>query len=94
MSDRSVLDCFVVCAKCKHMEDSDLYSGYPICLKRLVIRTTPEGITDNYYKVTWEALEQFRKENNGRCPHFKERHGLFSFIGKIISKLIRKEQNK
>lgn len=91
MSDRSVADCFVVCAKCKHMEDSGLYLEYPICLKRQVIRTTPEGIMDNYYKVTWEALEQFREENNGRCPHFKERRGFLSSIGKAISNLIRKE---
>ena len=91
MSDRYVTDCFVVCAKCKHMEESGLYSAYPICLKSQVIRTTPEGVTDNYHKVTWEALEKFREENDGRCPYFKEKQGLFRSIGKAISNLIRKE---
>ena len=94
MSDRYVTDCFVVCAKCTHMEDPDLYSAYPICLRCQVTRTTPEGVTDNYHKATWEALEQFRKENNGRCPYFKEKQGFFRSIGKAISNLIRKEQDK
>lgn len=91
MNNSAVADCVVVCAKCKHIEDSDLYSGYPICLKRQVIRTTPEGVADNYYKATWKALEQFREENNGRCPYFEEKQGFFRSIGKAISNLIRKE---
>lgn len=94
MNDRAIDDCFVVCAKCKHMEDSGEYSEYPICLKNQVIRTTPEGIIDNYYKVTWKALEQFREENNGRCPYFKEKQGFFRSIGEVISNLIWKEQGK
>jgi anhydro-N-acetylmuramic acid kinase len=71
--------------------DRHLFAEYPICLKRRVIRTTPEGVVDNYYKATWEALEQFREENNGRCPHFKEKQGFLSSIGKAISNFIRKE---
>jgi hypothetical protein len=73
------------------MEELDIYSGYSICLKRPVARTTPEGVTDNYYEVTWEALEQFREENNGKCPYFKEKQGFLSSIGKAISNFIRKE---
>lgn len=25
------------------------------------------------YRVTWKALEEFRAENNGKCPHFKKK---------------------
>lgn len=65
-------DCDVVCENCKHVRIAG-GTDYSICSKRVSVYTAPEGVTEKRYRVTWKALEEFRAENNGKCPHFKKK---------------------
>ena len=78
-------DSFNVCGKCKWVRYSGDYC-LRLCAKNTKVYNTPEGISTTYCDSAWEALEKFRNENNGRCPHFEEK---FSFI-KAIKSLFNK----
>jgi hypothetical protein len=81
-------DSFIVCGKCKHIRYVGDY--HTACSKRTRTHITPEGVTETYWKDTYDALHELRKENNGRCPFFEEKRGLIQFIDKLIEKVTGK----
>lgn len=82
-------DSFVVCANCKWscVSTDDIYY---VCLKSKVIEHFSEEITEERYKATYNALEIFRAENNGKCPYFEKR---FSLLQKLKNMLVCKKEN-
>ena len=61
------------CNYCKH-------SYWPIgemataqCKASRRIEMTPEGVAERTEDTCLDALEEFRKQNGGACPHFKRR---------------------
>lgn len=69
---------FIVCEKCKWVRSDGCEDS--VCSKCGHTETTPEGVPKTYYKVTWKALGEIRKENNGKCPYFQEKFSLIKFI--------------
>lgn len=82
MSDDSA----VVCEICKHKRSADDCYETPICSKNVRVKKTPEGVTETYCRITWYALEQFRAENNGRCPHFEEKFSIAKFVKAMLKR--------
>ena len=65
------------CWKCRYEESGDWGDT---CAKSRKVSLTPEGVPEEQSVSTFDALKQFRLENNGRCPHFRKRF-LFSNDG-------------
>ena len=79
-------DSAVVCERCKHKRSAaDCYET-PICSKSVRVEKKPEGVTATYYRITFYALEQFRAENNGRCPHFEENFSISKFVKSLLKR--------
>ena len=76
-------DCWVICEQCKWVRYADYYER-PVCLKCVRVEVYPEGKTETFYRITAKALEQFRKENNGKCPYFEEKISLVKFIKSLF----------
>lgn len=79
-------DSAVVCERCKHKRSADDYYETPICSKRVSVKKTPEGITETYFRITLYALDEFRAENNGRCPHFEEKFSIAKFVKSLFKR--------
>lgn len=60
-----------VCDTCKYSRDDIL--GDSSCVKARLLKVSPEGAR-LYRDVSTEyALRDFRRENGGRCPHYRKR---------------------
>lgn len=61
------------CGKCKHQYCHDEYNALDTCVMATKHIVTPEGVTEDIEVPASEALDKFRKENGGKCPHFVQR---------------------
>ena len=82
--DKDFEDSFCVCARCKW--ERSTFDDNTVCNKRMRMNTTPHGVSEIYYRVTWQALKEFRAENNGRCPYFEEKFSWSGFIRSIFKR--------
>ncbi len=86
-------DCFNVCTDCKWVREVSYFES-PVCAKCERVEVFPEGKTETYYRITPKALEQFRSENNGRCPYFEEKFSFVKFIKSLFGRVNRTVSNK
>ena len=56
------------CGKCKHQLWNEIGPDYCAAATKHII--TPEGVNEDIKMYASQALEKFRKENDGKCPHF------------------------
>lgn len=62
------------CIECKKLHCHDEYNALDTCVAAMKHIITPEGVTENIEMTATEALDKFRKENAGKCPHFVQYH--------------------
>jgi len=62
------------CGKCKHQRCHDEYNALDTCEVATKYIVTPEGVLEDVEVPSSEALDKFRKDNNGCCPHFVQSH--------------------
>lgn len=79
-------DSFVVCEKCKFSYSYYQYESESFCSKSGETEMSPEGVQIITNESTWKALDNFRKQNSGRCPYFKEKFNICSVFKSIFNK--------
>lgn len=61
------------CGYCKHLHWDGCIMSPGYCKAARTKFTSPEGVEETIERPALEALEVFRKQNGGACPHFKRR---------------------
>lgn len=75
-----------VCGTCKYSRDDVM--GHSSCVKARIVKVSPEGAKLYRDVATDEALRDFRRENGGKCPHYRK-----SLICKICEFFINNKED-